>query len=139
MWRRDIVYDVYAIKTKSGDWYYSSKAPMETNGGAQYHIEYFTNSRLDTVGKSINSSDIADLEASRERKWRAPQSIIAREALQRLRSLADGNWESQVLDTLTRISEDNAIDPTMKYYLLSNVAKMAARFSAPLANALDQH
>lgn len=137
IWKRDIVDDVYAIETTAGDWYYSSIAPRTTNNGAQYFIEYFENSNLDTVGASLAATNIANLAATKARMWLSPQSVIATAAMGR--PPTDGNWEEAVLDTLALIVNDGSIDPTMKFYLLTNVVNAAVQFSAPLQSALETY
>ncbi len=129
---------VYYLKTKSDEWYYSDEKPRIVKG--DYHrIQYFKNLNLDKAGGLKSNSEIANPRAGTDFQWLSPQSVFSQEALRLHQSLTLKNWDKVYLELLSRLLNDGEMDPVFKYQLLQAILQPALKGSWPLQQGFQKH
>jgi hypothetical protein len=127
-----LVANAWRLNTLNGQVYYTLKQPMERDTG--YLIQSPVNT--DGIEKPVFIS-----RSNLLRVGRAPQSEIAKKVNVLLARAADSQsvWDAMMVELLTSIQKDSALDPVLKVILLKGTIQAASQGSASLAEVLSDH
>ena len=137
---------IYSIRAKSGEVFYSSKAPFFENG--RYIFDYYLDTSLSKKKeKRLLKIEVEIDEIDKDHQWDAPQWKLALEILPLLTpsdplkpqqdSLTQKNWDKNIESVVQKIRSNKTVDPILKLQLMAEVLQTGMQGSAALKSAFS--
>ena len=140
---RDIIHNVYWLRTKEGNKsYYSLKLPtlIGTGSTKKWNIRYLVDpTDLEEKFEAFSLSQIANTPTSIGFDWMAPQAVFSGYALELLETLNSENWEETFITILALLYTDQRMDSFLKVFLMLEVQNVAIGGSDFLRTALEKN
>lgn len=135
--RNPLVAGLFMLMTKEGDRIYMNEQPRSLGGGALQVKQFNDGTLTSTTTKIYYEDKLAPLVRDGTRiDWDAPQSKFARQATSSLTRMSVGEWEETMLGLLDKLTDDQVMDPIIRFQLIDNILPVALDGSSLLKNAL---